>query len=257
MTETVEYNAKLTKCEELYNYDCPDGIRYAGWELTLMLDKPPRLEGTDFKVTFTPKPEPPPEPPPWDDAPDWARWLAQSKRGPWYWWEFEPRDIDNEWAVIRGMYTFIRDGTPNPNWRDTLQERPEPEPEFPCKCGGTAVHVLDGDGYGHSFQCRNCCARTMWHKHKGAAASMWRVRFGPELNPELCPVCSKPASEHYGAHKGALFCCPHCGGSKAVVGHTEDSFGHDHVWVRCSYCPAQTMPLDTEAEAVAAWNRRA
>ena len=26
----------------------------------------------------------------WDDAPEWARWLAVNKRGNWYWFEFKP-----------------------------------------------------------------------------------------------------------------------------------------------------------------------
>ena len=65
MSKTIEFDAILTQYKELYNHDCPDGIRYAGWEVTLLFDRPPRLEGTDFKVAFTPvATEPAPEPDP-------------------------------------------------------------------------------------------------------------------------------------------------------------------------------------------------
>ena len=76
-----------------------------------------------------------------------------------------------------------------------------------------------------------------------------RARTEPE---PLCPECGKPASEH----RDGLFCCGHCG-NEAGFRHTENSFGQDRVWVRCSHCPAQTMALDTETEGTAAWNRRA
>ena len=67
----------------------------------------------------------------------------------------------------------------------------------------------------------------------------WRARVSVTLTPvepELKP-------------------CPFCGG-EAQAKHTDGSFGHDHVWVRCLHCPAQTMAMDTEVEAIAAWNRR-
>ena len=87
------------------------------------------------------------------------------------------------------------------------------------------------------------------------AGETYRVTLAPvesePLCPPLCPICGKPASEHC----WGLFCCPHCTG-EAGVRHTEDSFGHDHAWVQCSGCPAQTKPLGTAAEAAKAWNRR-
>ena len=66
--------------------------------------------------------------PSWDDAPDWARWLAQDSNGVWWFYELEPRanedcdcwDVgdDDSSASSRSKGTVLGD------WRDTLQARP-------------------------------------------------------------------------------------------------------------------------------------
>ena len=183
MTDKIEFDATLTQYKELYNYECPDGVRHAGWELTLLLDKPPPITGTDItdiKVAFTPV-EPELKPCPWCGG-EMFLWATEGAR-------------------LRAMCIDCRKSGPIGNSRlEAIQTHNE--------------------------------------------------SVGPEPEP-LCPVCGKPASEHC----WGLFCCPHCTG-EAGVRHTEDSFGHDHAWVQCSGCPAQTKPLGTAAEAAKAWNRR-
>ena len=60
----------------------------------------------------------------WDDAPEWAQFVAQDDDGVWHWWAYEP---------IRTPYGFwIEDGR-DPRkeqcevhgWEKTLEERPD------------------------------------------------------------------------------------------------------------------------------------
>lgn len=65
--------------------------------------------------------------PSWDDAPEWANWLAQDSNGWWYWFEIEPYQEEACWNFGGDEeYDRIRaiDAIPNPNWRNTLQSRP-------------------------------------------------------------------------------------------------------------------------------------
>jgi hypothetical protein len=65
--------------------------------------------------------------PNWDDAPAWANWLAQDSNGGWYLYENKP---------VRGVAQWgrcdKRESVPfhvNPNWIETMQERPKPQVE--------------------------------------------------------------------------------------------------------------------------------
>lgn len=66
--------------------------------------------------------------PSWDDAPEWAQWLAQDEDGPHYWFETEPHTTTDRhgryWQAERGRVQRISKENPNPNWRDTLEQRP-------------------------------------------------------------------------------------------------------------------------------------
>lgn len=66
-------------------------------------------------------------PPPWSDAPPWARWRAQDEDGEWVWFQGKPVPGVNEaWDIgERGDFETAGRGMQNPNWRDTLQKRPE------------------------------------------------------------------------------------------------------------------------------------
>lgn len=72
--------------------------------------------------------------PDWDDAPEWAQWLAQDPDGVWYWTEREPltrytdtgKDADAWNVALAGLADRALVGAPNPNWRDTLERRQSP-----------------------------------------------------------------------------------------------------------------------------------
>jgi hypothetical protein len=74
--------------------------------------------------------------PSWDDAPEWAQWLTQDRDGRWNWFEDKPKDHSfsretSFWVIgtfvsgsaIAGIGKF------NPDWRDTLEQRPDQEGE--------------------------------------------------------------------------------------------------------------------------------
>ena len=117
-------------------------------------------EGT-YRVTLTPvEPEPKPEPvapPSWDDAPYWAQWLAQDASGMFRW--YVDRPVPDLWGsggawdaqgATSNTCRSITRRPPNPNWRDTLQQRPAPEPLCPV-CGKPASEHRDG-----LFCCGHC-----------------------------------------------------------------------------------------------------
>lgn len=58
-----------------------------------------------------------------EDAPQWARWLAQDEYGEWWVFGNKPNAGDYSW-VPDGYcyYDSVVKSEPNPNWRDTLTE---------------------------------------------------------------------------------------------------------------------------------------
>src|SRR6056297_3729034 len=46
-----------------------------------------------------------PKKPSWDDAPDWANWLAQDDEGQWFWYQHCPTCKDGVWA---NNYSILR-----------------------------------------------------------------------------------------------------------------------------------------------------
>ena len=91
-------------------------------------------------------PKPAPEPPSWDNAPEWAQWLAQDgadetghpNDDAWWWHKATPRLCSDHpiWGSP-GRQRLAGRGIPNHNWRSTLQQRPKPEPLCPV-CGKPA-----------------------------------------------------------------------------------------------------------------------
>jgi hypothetical protein len=61
--------------------------------------------------------------PNWNDAPDWANWLAQDECGEWYWYEQCPTNGSFEWISAEES-ELAADGPETPNWRVTLEQRP-------------------------------------------------------------------------------------------------------------------------------------
>ena len=66
--------------------------------------------------------------PSWDDAPEWAMWLAQQEHGAWEFYEDKPTcERGTYWRhELNGVRVSADDKTrANPNWRNTLQARPQ------------------------------------------------------------------------------------------------------------------------------------
>lgn len=60
--------------------------------------------------------------PDWNDAPEWASWLAMDSDGAWWWYEREPRRGERTFGAGYGRATpaivVISD------WSETLESRP-------------------------------------------------------------------------------------------------------------------------------------
>ena len=66
----------------------------------------------------------------WDNAPKWAYWAAQDADGEWWWYEGKPYigEKDELWLYdYAPSYDadLMCQTEPNPNWRDTLTEKPD------------------------------------------------------------------------------------------------------------------------------------
>lgn len=72
-------------------------------------------------------------PPPWSEAPLKFKWIAQDEEGPWFVYETKPEILREEGSSGFGYWgnggvsRLLKWSDPNPNWRDTLQKRPENE----------------------------------------------------------------------------------------------------------------------------------
>lgn len=75
--------------------------------------------------------------PSWEDAPEWAQWVAQHESGYWGWGSGVANATDLTWAADAPGPQFVGKmqwsgcaGEVLGDWRDTLERRPDPEPEF-------------------------------------------------------------------------------------------------------------------------------
>jgi hypothetical protein len=54
--------------------------------------------------------------------PAWAGWVAQDANGNWWGFEHEPNQGDTSWYENEvGRYVRLAQGTPNPDWTETLR----------------------------------------------------------------------------------------------------------------------------------------
>lgn len=58
----------------------------------------------------------------WDEAPEWANWVAQDEDGEWWWFEDKPNFDDTFWAVADGKCELVEDSALD--WKTTLEKRP-------------------------------------------------------------------------------------------------------------------------------------
>ena len=59
--------------------------------------------------------------PSWDEAPEWANWLAMDAGGLWWWYEREPHvNVESFWPAD-GKFKIAENTA---GWLDTLERRP-------------------------------------------------------------------------------------------------------------------------------------
>lgn len=61
--------------------------------------------------------------PSWDDAPEWANYLARDKNGQWFWYENKPIALTGYWNNQTGKTMAINEVN---DWKETLEKRPSP-----------------------------------------------------------------------------------------------------------------------------------
>lgn len=70
--------------------------------------------------------------PDWEDAPEWANWVAQDKDGDWYWWQEQPLVLRHPFwmpsdADSTGEIDLAKRGKINTiiaEWTTNLEQRP-------------------------------------------------------------------------------------------------------------------------------------
>lgn len=81
--------------------------------------------------------------PSWNDAPEWANWLAHDKDGGWNWFDEKPRcQLGASWVC--NNYGRFMAAEINPDWQQTLEQRPAPKVEVGqvWKLNKTEVEVI-------------------------------------------------------------------------------------------------------------------
>lgn len=68
--------------------------------------------------------------PEWEDAPEWAEWLAKDVDGTWHWFEVRPEAGGFAWIPMAGRMISVVEGeaeteTYHCGWWESLQRRPE------------------------------------------------------------------------------------------------------------------------------------
>lgn len=107
--------------------------------------------------------------PSWDDAPEWAQWLAQDVSGRWMWYGDEPSPVYDaeEWQPESGKFFTASSGAvpAGHDWRDTLEPRPQAQSDIKkCKHCGVTFQRPHLDSVPD-----DCCTRC----HEEIAAKGW------------------------------------------------------------------------------------
>ena len=146
--------------------------------------------------------------PSWDDAPEWAEWLAQDEDGDWWWYEcpIEVDDLDEEeWVEehgVDGRLVRATSGTTpdGHDWRDTLEPRPQAQSDIKqCKHCGIEFRRPHVDGIPDD-RCTRCDdeikalrpesepAKSWWTSKKCTECGHTTAAKGSDDNP-VCPEC--------------------------------------------------------------------
>ena len=60
--------------------------------------------------------------PDWNDAPEWANYVAMDKNGDWFWYEYEPLLTPGSHGFY--VHTGKNGRVEKKNWQESLQKRP-------------------------------------------------------------------------------------------------------------------------------------
>ena len=87
--------------------------------------------------------------PSWDDAPEWANWLAQDEDGEWWFFSAKPKvqsvSFDEQCSDIIAGYA--KKGETLGDWRDTLEKRPEQDDFVPfVSVEDAKITIMQSDG---------------------------------------------------------------------------------------------------------------
>ena len=63
--------------------------------------------------------------PNWEDAPEWANWLAMDADGEWYWFEEEPEIEGDGWDLYKSMQQNRHElASAGRCWTQSLERKP-------------------------------------------------------------------------------------------------------------------------------------
>lgn len=62
--------------------------------------------------------------PSWEDAPEWAKYLAMDEDGEWFWYETKPIIGTYMWNDRPGRYREANPINQEVDWKTTLEARP-------------------------------------------------------------------------------------------------------------------------------------
>jgi len=102
--------------------------------------------------------------PSWEDAPDWAEWLAEDKNGKWFWYADRPK---------RGMIVWLfgdstrykgagESGAANPDWAETLERRPTAKPTWEDAPNWANWLAQDPSGRWYWYGSKPTAGETIW-----------------------------------------------------------------------------------------------
>lgn len=92
--------------------------------------------------------------PSWDDAPEWAGWLAKDssdkdEKSAWWWYADKPVAMKNTWQVSTEGHCWVASSCRCDlgDWRDTLEKRPEQDEFVPfVSVEDAKITIMQSDG---------------------------------------------------------------------------------------------------------------
>lgn len=134
--------------------------------------------------------------PSWNDAPEWAQWLAQDKNGCWFWYERKPTvsTFKQQWVINKPRRVEVAGkGACETEWQNTLEQRPDKVTKpvrikIANRLGGVTTDMLE--------EGMKTIASTMKQPYEKLAEGFANVNF--ERNPDVAaqPRFNKSGSKY-------------------------------------------------------------